>query len=77
MLNNIKVRWGGQDIDIKISNLSKIRDLKSTFISESQKTIDVEDVRLFYMGKELKNDFCIYSYDIMDEMTIQAMVKKH
>ena len=28
------------------------------------------------MGKELKEDLFIYSYDIMNESTVQAMIKK-
>ena len=27
------------------------------------------------MGKELKEDLYLYSYDITDEMTVQAMVR--
>lgn len=30
----------------------------------------IEDVRLFCLGKELKNDLFLYSYDIKDEMAI-------
>lgn len=30
----------------------------------------MEDIRLFYAGKELKEELYIYSYDIKDEMTI-------
>ena len=30
----------------------------------------VEELRLFFSGKELKDDLFIYSYDIKDEMTI-------
>lgn len=35
-----------------------------------------ESTRFFCLGKELKNDFFIYSYDIVDEMVVQAMVKE-
>ena len=28
------------------------------------------------MGKELKEEMFIYNYDIVDEMTIQAMIRK-
>ena len=29
---------------------------------------------MFCMGKELKEDLFLYSYEIKDEMTVQAMV---
>jgi len=34
----------------------------------------LSDIRLFCLGKELKDDLFLYSYDIKDEMVIQAMV---
>ncbi len=39
--------------------------------------ITLENLRFFYAGKELKEELFIYSYDIKDEMTIQAMIKKN
>ena len=35
-----------------------------------------ESTRFFCLGKELKNEFFLYSYDIVDEMVIQGMVKE-
>ena len=32
---------------------------------------------MFAMGKELKNDLFIYSYDIIDESTVQVMITKN
>ncbi len=34
------------------------------------------DIRLFSLGKELKDDLFMYSYDITDEVVMQAMIKK-
>jgi hypothetical protein len=39
-------------------------------------TIDPSNVRLFAMGKELKDELWVYSYDMMNESTVQAMIKK-
>jgi len=36
----------------------------------------VKDCKFFSMGKELKNEHFIYTYDIADQMTIQAMLRK-
>ena len=40
------------------------------------KSIKPENLRLFCLGKELKDDLFLYSYDIIDEMTVQALIKK-
>jgi hypothetical protein len=37
----------------------------------------VENVRLFCLGKELRDDLFLYSYDVKDEMAIQAMIIKY
>jgi hypothetical protein len=33
-------------------------------------------VRLFCLGKELKDDLFMYSYDIVDEVVMQLMIRK-
>lgn len=38
--------------------------------------IKVENVRMFCLGKELKDDLFLYTYEIADEMTVQVMIKK-
>lgn len=38
--------------------------------------VKVEKVRMFCLGKELKDDLFLYSYDITDELTIQVMISK-
>ena len=42
----------------------------------SKGKIDTSLIRFFAMGKELKDDLFIYSYDIMNESTIQVMIRK-
>jgi len=63
---------------IVVTNKSMISECKQIFLKEVEKE-DVatsESTRFFCLGKELKNDFYIYSYDIVDEMVVQAMVKE-
>lgn len=36
----------------------------------------VENCRLFCLGKELKDDLFMYSYDIADEVVMQLMIRK-
>jgi hypothetical protein len=37
---------------------------------------DIANIRMFAMGKELKDDLFIFSYDIINESTVQVMIKK-
>jgi hypothetical protein len=38
--------------------------------------IGIKKLRMFCLGKELKDDLFLYSYDITDEITIQVMITK-
>ena len=65
------------DHSISVSNLLTICDLKKKYLEAcGDATLRPEQLRLFCLGKELKDEMCLYSYDIIDEMTIQAMIKK-
>lgn len=37
--------------------------------------MDTAQIRFFYMGKEMLNDFFIYSYDVESDMVIAAMIR--
>lgn len=39
--------------------------------------LKVGHLRFFCLGKELKDELYIYSYDIVDEITVQALIKKN
>ncbi len=65
------------DIALEISNHETIKTFKEKFIDTTgDSEIKPENIRLFCLGRELKDDFCLYSYDIVDDMTVQAMIKK-
>ena len=67
------------DVEVQPSNGMQISDFKQMYIDaleEKGEPITSDNLRLFAMGKELKNDLHIYSYDIMNESTVQAMIKK-
>lgn len=61
-----------------MSNKSTILELKTGYLKELNLTdgIPLENIRLFCMGKELKDDLYLYSYDINDSMVCQAMIKQ-
>ena len=57
------------------SNLLNIVELKKTYVKllngkGNDHSTKVEDIRLFCLGKELKDDLFLYSYDVKDEMVI-------
>lgn len=35
-----------------------------------------EGIRMFCLGKELKDELFLYSYDLVDEMAVQVMILK-
>lgn len=74
----LKIRHAARgDIILEVSNLMPISDFKKEYIAQLKDDIpEVGNVRLFAMGKELKDELWIYSYDMMNESTVQAMIKK-
>lgn len=73
----MKVRSVKGDSTLSVSNLLTIKELKQKYLSSlTNNDIKLEELRFFCLGKELKDDLYIYSYDIKDEMTVQAMIKK-
>ena len=64
------------DVEMELSNLIGVADLKKMYVDLleekelSKGKIDTQMIRLFAMGKELKDDLFIYSYDIMNESTV-------
>lgn len=59
------------DVTMAISNLLSIYEFKQAYIDKlGDRNLKPEKLRLFCLGKELKDDLFLYSYDIVDEMTI-------
>jgi len=64
------------DTVMSCSNLLSVLEFKQRYLEKiNEKTQKPENLRLFCLGKELKDDLFLYSYDIADEMTIQVMYK--
>ena len=74
----LKIRHAARgDVILEVSNLMPISDFKKEYIAQLKDDIpELGNVRLFAMGKELKDELWIYSYDMMNESTVQAMIKK-
>ena len=68
--------------DVQVSNSGTIEDVKTTYLTcigpekVQEMGLTLEKIRLFAMGKELKSELFVYSYDLVDNMVIQAMFKK-
>ena len=73
----LKIRHAARgDKIMQVSNLLPVTEFKKMYVETLGEDLDVANVRLFAMGKELKEELWIYSYDIMNESTVQAMIKK-
>ena len=65
------------DKTFNLSNLIPVTDFKNMYIAElNDGEVTIDKVRMFAMGKELKDDLFIFSYDIINESTVQVMIKK-
>lgn len=67
------------DKTLQVSNQTQIQDLKAAYLESSgvDGTLDdLSGLRFFCMGKELKDELYLYSYDIASDMVVQAMIKK-
>jgi len=71
----LKIRSVKGDSTLACSNHTSIKDLKEKYAASLGGKVLAEELRFFCLGKELKDDLFIYSYEIKDEMTVQAMIK--
>ena len=64
------------DQQVAVSNLSSIEQVKEAYLAAvgpakcAEKGAEVSKVRFFCLGKELKNDLFIYSYEMADNMVV-------
>lgn len=66
------------DVAMKPSNLMPITEFKEAYIKaigDKGTGLTIDKIRMFAMGKELKDDLFLYSYDILNESTVQVMIK--
>jgi hypothetical protein len=68
----LKIRHAARgDVVLELSNLMPVSEFKKEYVSLlKDETVDANNVRLFAMGKELKDELWIYSYDIINESTV-------
>ena len=60
---------------LTVSNRTQIEQLKQMYIEHRE--LDAKSqVRFLFKGKELQNDFYVYSYDMADDCVIQVMLRQ-
>lgn len=69
------------DCVLECSNWLSIAEFKQMYIDKlgaaaAEAGLTVQKIRMFCLGKELKDELFIYTYDIIDEMTVQVMISK-
>lgn len=61
------------DSEIEINDHSTVVDLKEKY-AEMNDVDEIKKIRLLYYGKELKNEYNLYHYDINEEIILIAVV---
>lgn len=65
-----------EDEKIKIKDSWSVVELKEKY-AKLKKIDDWKKIRILYYGKELKDDFNLYNYEINDEIILIAVVNHH
>ena len=61
--------------------MATITELKQLYIKSLQKSkvgkeLTPQHLRMFYMGRELKDDLFVYTYEMKEDLTIQALIRQ-
>ena len=66
------LRKGIEQTKIKSSNYSKVEKIKEEV--SKKYNVDNEKIRLFFYGKELKNNFELWNYNVSEDCVITVML---
>ena len=66
------LRKGIEQTKIKLSNYSKVERVKEEVSKKNN--IDINKVRLFFYGKDLKNNFELWNYNVSQDCVITVML---
>ena len=68
---------------MQISNLASVLQIKTAYLSmidsakKTEKGAEEESkLRFLCLGKELKDELFVYSYEMFDGIVVQAMIRK-
>ncbi len=75
---NVIIRLFNSQFKFKISNWKNILQLKEIIIKNKEfKNVNVDNIRLFFGGKELHNDKELWFYNISNKSICQMLIKKN
>ena len=66
-----KARHGVKYIKLKSSNYSSVKKIKTSVAKKLGTTFD--KIRLFFSGKEMKNDMQLWNYNVDNDVVIMVM----
>lgn len=72
------MRQGAVSTEIDVLNTQTIEEIKMMWIAtlgDKAEMLTADRVRLFCMGKELKDDLFAYSYNMNKDSVLQAMIR--
>ena len=67
-----KARNGMKFLKLKSSNYSSIKKIKTNIGKKIGTTYD--KIRLFFSGKEMKNDLQLWNYNVDDDVVVMVMI---
>ena len=67
-----KARHGVKHLKLKSSNYSSVKKIKTSVAKKLGTTFD--KIRLFFSGKEMKNDMQLWNYNVDNDVVIMVMV---
>ncbi len=74
---NIVIRYYNNQIKFKISNWKNILQLKENIIKiKDYKNVSIENIRLFFGGKELHDNQELWFYNIINKSICQMLIKE-
>ena len=66
------LRKGNHQTKIKCSNYEKIEKIKDKIAK--RRNTEINKIRLFYYGKEMKNDFELWNYNVCEDCVVMLML---
>ena len=67
-----KARYGAKHLKLKSSNYSSVKKAKTSVAKKLGTTYD--KIRMFFSGKEMKNDMQLWNYNVDNDVVVMVMV---
>ena len=67
-----KARYGAKQMRLKCSNYSSVKKVKGHIAKKMESKVD--KIRLFFFGKEMKNDMQLWNYSVDNDVIVIIMI---